>query len=56
MPMARAEQYRNLNPFLEVGVGEAQSHQRPAIPWLRPAQRNPVALAFKPRGLCREGT
>lgn len=28
MPMARAEQYRNLYPFL----GVAQSHQGPAIP------------------------
>lgn len=30
MPMARAEQYRNLYPFL----GVAQSHQGPAIPHL----------------------
>lgn len=29
MPMARAEQYRNLYPFLEVG---AQSRQRAVVP------------------------
>lgn len=63
MPMARAEQYRNLYPFL--GVGErsctepsetSHSPSPPYSPWLPPAQPNPRALAFKPRGLCREGT
>lgn len=32
MPIARAEQYRNLYPFLGWGTSEAQSRQRPAIP------------------------
>ena len=32
MPMARAEQYRNLYPFLGAGTGAAQSLQRPATP------------------------
>lgn len=40
MPMARAEQYRNLYPFL----GVAQSHQGPAAP--TPPPTHPALLAL----------
>lgn len=61
MPMALAEQYRNLYPFLGVvdreGTEPSEFSQPPPVPfWLQPAQPNTGALAFRPRGLCGEET
>jgi hypothetical protein len=57
--MARAEQYRNLYPFLGMGnkdgIEASETSQNTLPSWLWLARPTLVLLAFKLRGLCREG-